>query len=685
MSVPGWRHGIRKAGRDAADADGSSTLAQQRRHFSLAAFAPFRFDNVRDFLGRVTRGGPSATSAGGDALAAVPAHSVILASEQAPMRWLFVVALVGFLLAALGYFYLNSRGSEVELHNRLIADLRLLSEQDARWNDELLNARLGLPPRPRSSAPSAEGLDEALGRVREHAHELGRPGIEEQVAPLMGSFQAKNGLMDRWRASAKSTVLAHANLNRSVDAAQLAVQEARTRGGRRSDDWARLETLLSLTAMVGQGAGAPSVSGPSLNLAALAAALKTASAGYGDVVSGATSAVGQGLGAVQRASEEESGLLNQIAQNTAGQRTRTLTGAANAELGETLGLQQVYEIYLAAYVASLIVLLAYAGWRLNRSYRVIDTMNRELAAAKDGLEQRVAERTTELTRAMSEIKQQESLLIQSEKLSSLGQMVAGIAHEINTPLAYVKSSVDTLAARVPLLGQYVEQSEKLLGMLQAQDVSEEQIAEQFARVAQISGELKRHNALEDVKAMLKDGGFGIGQITEIVTNLRNFSRLDRSKVARVDLREGIETTLQIARHALKGKTIKKAFGPVPPVTCMPSQINQVFMNLIVNAAQATSDAGGVIFIRTAAKDRDHVLVEIADNGKGIPADVLPRVFDPFFTTKEVGKGTGLGLSIVYKIVQQHGGTIGVTSKEGVGTRFTVVLPVAGEAAAAAAA
>jgi signal transduction histidine kinase len=222
-------------------------------------------------------------------------------------------------------------------------------------------------------------------------------------------------------------------------------------------------------------------------------------------------------------------------------------------------------------------------------------------------------------------------------------------------------------------------------MLQAQDVSEEQIGEQFARVAQIAAELKRHNALEDVKAMLKDGGFGIAQITEIVTNLRNFSRLDRSKVARVDLREGIETTLQIARHALQGKTIKKAFGPVPPVTCMPSQINQVFMNLIVNAAQATPEEGGVIFIRTAAKDRDHVLVEIADNGKGIPADVLPRIFDPFFTTKEVGKGTGLGLSIVYKIIQQHGGTINVTSKVGVGTRFTVVLPVAGEAAAAAAA
>ena len=601
------------------------------------------------------------------------------------MRWLFLVAIGGFVLAVLGYFHISSRSAEVDLHNRLIADLRLLSEQDARWNDELLNARLGRAPQARGAAPGAEALQDTLERVRSQVETLDRPELARQVAPLVTAFQEKSQFMSRWRGSAGRLVAARAELARLVAGAQGALAEARNRGGRRPDDWVRLETLVSLAAMAAQGAGAPTVGGPVFNLAALAAALNTAAAGYADAVTAATAAVAQGLGSVQRAAEEESALLKQIAENTAGQRARTLSGAASAQLGETLGLRQVYEIYLAAYVAALIVLLAYAGWRLNRSYRVIDGMNQELEAAKDGLEQRVAERTAELTKAMEEIKQQESLLIQSEKLSSLGQMVAGIAHEINTPLAYVKSSVDTLAARVPLLSQHVEQSEKLLAMLQAQDVSEEQIGEQFARVAQIAAELKRHNALEDVKAMLKDGGFGIAQITEIVINLRNFSRLDRSKVARVDLREGIETTLQIARHALQGKTIKKAFGPVPPVTCMPSQINQVFMNLIVNAAQATPEEGGVIFIRTAAKDRDHVLVEIADNGKGIPADVLPRIFDPFFTTKEVGKGTGLGLSIVYKIIQQHGGTINVTSKVGVGTRFTVMLPVAGEAAAAAAA
>ena len=159
-------------------------------------------------------------------------------------------------------------------------------------------------------------------------------------------------------------------------------------------------------------------------------------------------------------------------------------------------------------------------------------------------------------------------------------------------------------------------------------------------------------------------------------NLKNFSRLDRSKVASFNLNEGIESTLTLARHDLKNHTIKKNFGDIPPVTCSPSQINQVFLNLINNASQAIEAGRGVITLTTRRQDVDHVAVEVQDNGKGIPPDVLPKIFDPFFTTKDVGKGTGLGLSIVYKIVEQHGGKISVDSAPGVGTKFTVVLPLA---------
>jgi two-component system, NtrC family, sensor kinase len=131
----------------------------------------------------------------------------------------------------------------------------------------------------------------------------------------------------------------------------------------------------------------------------------------------------------------------------------------------------------------------------------------------------------------------------------------------------------------------------------------------------------------------------------------------------------------LARHELKNHTVKKSFGDIPPITCTPSQINQVFLNLINNAAQAIESGRGVITITTRRQDADHVMVEVQDNGKGIPPEILPKIFDPFFTTKDVGKGTGLGLSIVYKIIERHGGKISVDSAVGVGTKFTVVLPL----------
>lgn len=167
---------------------------------------------------------------------------------------------------------------------------------------------------------------------------------------------------------------------------------------------------------------------------------------------------------------------------------------------------------------------------------------------------------------------------------------------------------------------------------------------------------------------------GLDQIREMVLSLKDFSRLDRKKVDRVNLNDGLESTLSIAHNSLKYKAkVIKYYGDIPLVTCAPSQINQVFLNLLVNAAQAI-EGEGTITITTRVKGK-HVEVAITDTGKGIPDDVLPRIFEPFFTTKEVGEGTGLGLAISYQIVEQHGGTLTVESAVGHGTCFTVSLPV----------
>jgi signal transduction histidine kinase len=186
--------------------------------------------------------------------------------------------------------------------------------------------------------------------------------------------------------------------------------------------------------------------------------------------------------------------------------------------------------------------------------------------------------------------------------------------------------------------------------------------------------LREAATVKELGNMLGDGLHGIEQINEIVTNLKNFSRLDRSKVSRFNLNEGLDSALIIARNAVKTKTIVKNYGDIPPVECSPSQINQVFLNLITNAAQAIPDKTGTITLNTR-QEGDQVKVEVADNGHGIARDVLPKIFDPFFTTKEIGQGTGLGLAIAYKIVTEHGGSISVQSEVEKGTVFTVTLPV----------
>jgi two-component system, NtrC family, sensor kinase len=186
------------------------------------------------------------------------------------------------------------------------------------------------------------------------------------------------------------------------------------------------------------------------------------------------------------------------------------------------------------------------------------------------------------------------------------------------------------------------------------------------------------NVLEEMATLLKDGIHGIEQISEIVLNLKNFSRLDRAKVSNFSVPAGLDSTLLLANHLLKNKVeIRKDYGAVPNISGSPSQINQVFLNIISNAVQAMPERAeaNIITLRTAMEDDKTVRVEIQDNGNGIPKDVLPKIFDPFFTTKAIGQGTGMGLSISYKIIQEHGGKLLVDTEAGVGTVFTILLPV----------
>ncbi len=376
--------------------------------------------------------------------------------------------------------------------------------------------------------------------------------------------------------------------------------------------------------------------------------------------------LGTMLGAVKQAFDDKAVLMQKVAAGEplfdvawlapTGPRLDALSRMLDRATAQAVLQADLYRTWLLYYSAFLLTVLA---WLVLELYK-----------ANTGLERRVAERTRELSEALHKLKESEAMLVQSEKMSSLGQMVAGLAHEVNTPLAYVKASLESVRARVGEAGRIAGETERLLSLLTAEPADETALAEQFATVRALAQE-KRFEALE---SQLKDGLYGIGRIAELVANLKDFSRLDRSKVAQYDLHEGIESTLRIAQHQIGKRAVKKSFGEIPPVSCSPSQINQVLLNLLSNAAQATPESGGQIGVRTGMRDAAHVSIDVADNGHGIPPEVLPRIFDPFFTTKEVGKGTGLGLSICYKIAESHGGRLEVQSKPG-NTRFTLIIPV----------
>jgi signal transduction histidine kinase len=188
--------------------------------------------------------------------------------------------------------------------------------------------------------------------------------------------------------------------------------------------------------------------------------------------------------------------------------------------------------------------------------------------------------------------------------------------------------------------------------------------------------------LKDAKELLGDASEGLAQLSSLVVNLKGFSRVDRDGMDTMDLNEGIESALMIAQHQLRDRVkVVKNLQPLPKVRCMPSQMNQVFLNLITNAAQAIEDDGTLTIASKA--EGGQVQIDVSDTGCGIPDDVLPKIFDPFFTTKPVGEGTGLGLSIVHKIVKGHGGTIKVRTTPRKGTTFTVSLPVNGSGPAVA--
>lgn len=291
------------------------------------------------------------------------------------------------------------------------------------------------------------------------------------------------------------------------------------------------------------------------------------------------------------------------------------------------------------------------------------------------LQQRVERNARELEQAYRQLKDSQAQLVQSEKMASLGQMVAGVAHEINTPLGYVRNNVQMIHDVWIQMQTAVTESGALLRLIGDETADDRQLSAVLARSTEAIEALGGAEALDDVTALFGDTFFGVDSIRDLVVSLRNFSRLDQARVADIDINASLDQTLLIANNVLKSRVqIVRDYGELPPLRCSPSQINQVFLNLMTNAAQAIEHEQGELRL-TTVRQGPWLQVHIADNGKGIPAEHLKKIFDPFFTTKPIGQGTGLGLSISFQIVQAHGGRIEVHSQPGIGTEFIVKLPL----------
>lgn len=296
--------------------------------------------------------------------------------------------------------------------------------------------------------------------------------------------------------------------------------------------------------------------------------------------------------------------------------------------------------------------------------------------------QKIAEQSSHLQRKVLELEETRQQLVQSEKMAVIGQLTAGVAHEINNPVGFIASNLDTLSSYLTVLCELISKQELCLRAINASS-SDTDLSSDSSSVGMLLEDLRIFSAginldylLPDIDKLVSESIEGTRRVEQIVADLSDFSYLNAPQASAEDINSLLRKSVNIASSELKYKAdIEWNLTDIPPVICHAGKIGQVFLNLLVNAAHAVHGRG-VISLSTGQAG-DWVWIEVADNGCGIATDNLANIFDPFFTTKEIGKGTGLGLHVVKRAVEIHGGEIAVSSTEGYGTGFKIVLPIAG--------
>jgi two-component system, NtrC family, sensor kinase len=640
-----------------------------------------------------------------------------------PLRWIGAGLLLACLVAAWVALLTGSRAIDAQRQSETIAMIKEISRQDANWTADVLRSDADInrtyDPLTRP-IPLIQGL---LAQIEAEAQRLGDADAKRSIDALWSVFDTKTGLIDQFKAgnsllknSLRYTPTANAEIQalmraqrdaglaegaklvRDVPGAFANLERAVQRAGGAGEglmDANVAQAMQQFRATVSRSRQADRATQGALSYVTLegavgtlisdtlsfAAAPETASrdslrAGTEQVRAAAASLsppvreavenVLRHVDAITRLRLSQRELLGEISRVPMAAGIDSVIGAFNRRFDAELAEQGLYHKALLGFSALVLALVlasaAALAWRMVTERRRLETL------------------VAQQTRALRE---NEAHLAHAQRMTTLGETVAGIAHEINTPLAAAKSGLQSTRDLLGSVKDYVDESSQLTALLGQTAPGDEagladrnrRLGAHLRRTRQLQQELGSMAALESLDDLSAQSLASIDHIHQVVLNMLDYSRVDRARVATIPLDEAVERTLKMAGHLLKRVRVVKEYGATRPVSFDVAQINQVILNLVKNAAQAVPPDHGEVRIATSMPDADHVRLSVSDNGSGIPSDVLPKIWEPFFTTKKAGSGTGLGLSTSKRIIEAHRGRIDVRSTVGQGTTFTIELPL----------
>lgn len=594
--------------------------------------------------------------------------------RRAARGWLPFALLAALLAGALLYLYQDARDYDASSYAGNVALLRQIKELDATWELDVMKSRMGMNQNYDALVATQRALEELPQELRLPPLRQGDAAAEalaSTVAALQRELAGKAAMIELFKSH--NAVLRNSLAYLPAATGDIVEQGASGagHGGLRQAGVAANKVLLA-TLVHNENASDETLFDMELALAVLSAATR----GAPPPLAQRLELLGVHARTVLREQRAVRDLLAAIVAAPVELHLDRIGDLLSARQQSDTVQMQRHRLYLLLLSAALAALLLYAALRLVRSHAIIQRVNQQLRQANEGLEAAVRERTGELLRAngqlqteIAERKQLEGRLVQSEKLASVGQLAAGVAHEINNPLAF-------LAANAAMLERYLERMFDMLAAYEEAELAMAGSAEVAARLKEKRERLELAYLREDIPAMLDESREGMGRVSKIVLALKEFaSSAAQQRWELADLHGCIDAALHsVAAEVDKAAVVDKQYGAPLTLECMPAQLNQVVVNLLLNAGQAMGERRGRITLRTGSAD-GQAWFEVADDGCGMAAELLPRIFDPFFTTKDIGQGTGLGLALTYGIVQQHQGRIDVQSEPGKGSIFRVALPL----------